>query len=318
MLRTCQVISSLISGTLLAWTGCQPRYAIPPRWIGAQTAHPSYVPIVNQTASLPDRVPPTGQLTKGSCQRWKVLGEDKNPPRVAATQAPALLSPPGTPHQPLPINLPTALQLAGVNPLDISLPVQRLEASQAPLDHASVFWLTALMLGGDYFRHDGRIQDVAGHLFDTCNQPLMLGVSPGMIFSVADAIYASLVARQVVAARENEIQLARNDALLAAAEACFAIQQARGEVLGLAGTLQLTQELAQRVEKLAAEGLVPSLERSRVASDLARRRQALERAYERWRLASAELNRLSRLDSMTVVTPLEPPLSAHCVARRPA
>src|SRR5262249_23741931 len=38
-----------------------------------------------------------------------------------------------------------------------------------------------------------------------------------------------------------------------------------------------------------------------------RRRQAIQSARERWRVASAELGRLLRLDALTLVDPLEPP-----------
>src|SRR5262245_58234176 len=57
--------------------------------------------------------------------------------------------------KPLPINLPTALQLAGVQPLDIAIASQRIQAAAAQLKEAKVLWLPTFYLGGDYFRHDG-------------------------------------------------------------------------------------------------------------------------------------------------------------------
>jgi outer membrane protein TolC len=99
----------------------------------------------------------------------------------------------------------------------------------------------------------------------------------------------------------------RNDVLLEVAEAYFAVQQARGEVLGLAVTLQRTEDLGKRVDRLVEAGLVPGLERSRVTAEIARRRQALENAYERWKVASAEFNRILRLEATALVVPLELP-----------
>jgi outer membrane protein TolC len=233
--------------------------------------------------------------------------EDKPPPGTPAETKVPLPNSEGSSTRTLPINLPTALRLAGVNPLDIALASERLQQAEAELQRAQVLWLPTIFLGADYFRHDGRIQDVAGHLFDTSKQSLMLGASPGVLFAVTDAIYAPLVARQVTAAKQSELQAVRNDVLLEVAEAYFAVQQARGEVLGLAATLQRTEDLGKRVDRLVEAGLVPGLERSRVTAEIARRRQALENAYERWKVASAELNRILRLEATALVVPLEPP-----------
>lgn len=233
--------------------------------------------------------------------------EDKPPPGTPAETKVPLPNSEGSSTRTLPINLPTALRLAGVNPLDTALASERLQQAEAELQRAQVLWLPTIFLGADYFRHDGRIQDVAGHLFDTSKQSLMLGASPGVLFAVTDAIYAPLVARQVTAARQSELQAVRNDVLLEVAEAYFAVQQARGEVLGLAATLQRTEDLGKRVDRLVEAGLVPGLERSRVTAEIARRRQALENAYERWKVASAELNRILRLEATALVVPLEPP-----------
>jgi hypothetical protein len=121
--------------------------------------------------------------------------EDKPPPGTPAETKVPLPNSEGSSTRTLPINLPTALRLAGVNPLDIALASERWQEAEAELQRAQVLWLPTIFLGADYFRHDGRIQDVAGHLLDTSKQSLMLGASPGVLFAVTDAIYAPLVAR---------------------------------------------------------------------------------------------------------------------------
>jgi outer membrane protein TolC len=206
----------------------------------------------------------------------------------------------------LPINLPTALRLAGASPLDISLAAQRLEAAHAELRRAKVLWLPTVYLGVDYYRHDGRLQDVVGEVFDTNKSSLMAGVTPNLVFAVTDAIYAPLAAKQLVRAREGDLQAARNDSLLAVAEAYFNVQQARGEATGSYEAVRRAEDLVKRVEKLT-EGLSPPVEKNRALTELARRRQAVESAYERWQTASAELNRLLRLDPAALVEPVEYP-----------
>ena len=88
---------------------------------------------------------------------------------VMATFADVWAREPPTPaaDKSYPINLPTALQLAGVNPLDIAVASERLKVASAQLDRSRVLWLPNLTVGLDYFRHDGRIQDIVGNVFPT-------------------------------------------------------------------------------------------------------------------------------------------------------
>jgi outer membrane protein TolC len=228
-------------------------------------------------------------------------------PRPAALSPPLPAAPVGDSGlQPLPINLPTALQLGNVRPLDIALAVQRMEVAAAQLQQAKVLWLPTMFLGGDYLRHDGEIQDVAGTLFDASKSAVMVGAGPYAVFALTDAIFSPLAVRQDLRAREAAVQTARNDSMLAVAQAYFNLQQARGELAGAADTVRRTEDLLHRVEKLAT-GLVPQLEVVRVRAELARRRQAVHAARERWRVASAELLRVLHMDPLVLVEPLEPP-----------
>ena len=224
------------------------------------------------------------------------------------TETPLPASPPAQAEgRPLPINLPTALQLANARPIDIALASQRLQVAAAQLDRADVLWLPTLYLGVDYARHDGQIQDVAGNVFTTSKSSFMVGVGPGLSFAVTDALYAPLVAKQVVRARHADVQTARNDSLLAVAEGYFNVQQARGELAGALDARRRAEEVVGRAEKLVPGGRIPAVEVNRVKTELSRRRQAAEATAERWQTASADLVRLLRLDPGVLVEPAEPP-----------
>jgi outer membrane protein TolC len=233
------------------------------------------------------------------------------PAPIAAKRSPEskrLPSPPAavTAGKPLPINLPTALALTNANPLDIQIASERLRAASAQLDRARVLWLPNIGLGVDYFRHDGQIQDVAGRVFTTSKSSFLVGAGPTAVFSIGDACYAPLAARQVARAREADLQSVRNDVTLQVAEAYFSVQQARGEVAGAIDTLRRAEQLVTLTEKVAPE-LTPTVEINRAKTEAARRRQAVENAYERWEIASADLTRLLRLESGTIVEPAEEP-----------
>jgi outer membrane protein TolC len=209
--------------------------------------------------------------------------------------------------KPLPINLPTALQLANVRPIDIAVASQQIQAAAAQLEQARALWLPTLYLGTDYFRHDGQIQDVAGNVFGTSKSSFMLGAGPSVVFALSDALFAPLAARQVLRARQATLQTARNDSLLAVAEAYFNVQQARGDLAGAEEVARRSEDLVRRTRELLPGGVIPELEVVRARTQADRSRQAVRSAYERWRLASADLVRTLRLDPAAVVEPLEPP-----------
>jgi outer membrane protein TolC len=212
--------------------------------------------------------------------------------------------------QPLPINLPTALQLANARAVDIAAATERVRVAAALLQQARALWLPTVTVGGDYNRHDGRIQDVAGNVIDASRGSMMFGVGTGIgaasVLSVNDAIFAPLVARQTVRAREADLQAAANDTVVAVSDAYFTVQQARGELAGAAEATHRTEELVRRTRLLATD-LVPQLETVRAEAELVRRQQAEQFARERWQVSSAELLRVLRLDPTAQVQPQEPP-----------
>jgi outer membrane protein TolC len=212
------------------------------------------------------------------------------------------------PDRPLPINLPTALQLAGVRPLDIAAASQQLQVAAAQLKQAQVLWLPSVYLGTDYARHDGTFQDSATGAIDSNSRgSFMYGVGPSAVFALSDAIFAPLAARQTLRARQSALQTARNDSLLAVAQAYFNVQQARGNLAAAQDVSRRIEALYGTAQKQQSAGLVRELDVVRARAALDASRLALQTVREQWRVASAELVRLLRLDASAVVEPLEPP-----------
>jgi outer membrane protein TolC len=212
--------------------------------------------------------------------------------------------------RPLPLNLPAALRLANVKAIDVAAAAERIRLAAALLEQARVLWLPTVTVGGDYNRHDGRQQDTMGNVFVNGRSSLMAGLGTGIgtaaILNVDEAIFAPLAARQRLRAREADRQAASNDTLVAVSDAYFNVQQARGELAGAIEATSRTEELVRRTRQLAP-ALVPELESDRAEAELARRQQAELLARERWKVASAELLRVLRLDPAAQVEPLEPP-----------
>lgn len=242
------------------------------------------------------------------CSGFLILLTLASPHRLQA-QPPVLpVCPSG--DRTLPINLPTALQLADAQAVDIAAAAERIGVAAAVLAQAHVLWLPTITVGGDYARHDGRNQDTTGRVFDNSRSSIMFGMGTGIgaaaILNVDDAIFAPLAAKQLLRAREADRQTAANDTLVAVTDAYFTVQQARGELAGAVVATQRTEDLVQRTRKLAP-GIVPDLELERAETELVRRQQAELVARERWAVAGAELLRILRLDPAANIEPVEPP-----------
>jgi outer membrane protein TolC len=242
--------------------------------------------------------------------RAEAPGSDKSDKPVAGALAlpvPAALPPE---ERPLPINLPTALQLAEVRAVDVAAAAERIQVAAAVLEQAQVLWLPTITVGGDYNRHDGRNQDTQGNVFDNSRSSTMVGVGTGIgqsaILNVSEALFAPLVARQQLRVRQADREAASNDTLVSVSDAYFAVQQARGDLAGAAEATHRTEELVARTKELA-KVLVPQLEVDRAEAELARRQQAEVAARERWQVASADLLRVLRLDPGAQVEPVELP-----------
>ena len=209
-------------------------------------------------------------------------------------------------EKPYPITLAVALQLANARPLDVAIAARQVDLAAKQYERARLLWVPNLVVGTDYFRHEGGQQNFAGDILRSSRGSAAFGLGPNIVFSTGDAIYAPLAARQDLFARTAFRQAITNDTMLAVAEAYFTVQQARAELVGAEFARNQAEVVAKKTIALA-EGLAPPLEASRAKVELARRKQAVTIARERWRVGSAELGRLLRLDATTIIEPAETP-----------
>jgi outer membrane protein TolC len=209
--------------------------------------------------------------------------------------------------QGLPINLATALQLAGVRPLDIAAATAFVEQALAQKLQATVLWVPTLNAGVDYYRHDGVQQNIfTGFNFRKGRQSLFSGGGPSILVGLADAIYEPLAARRVVASRQADVQTARNDSLFAVAQAFFELQRARGVLLGTGATISRA-ELLVNFTKGLAPSLIAPLEIDRAQAELQSLRQTQQVAIRDWIVASARMAEVILLEPTTLLEPIEPP-----------
>jgi outer membrane protein TolC len=208
--------------------------------------------------------------------------------------------------RPLPINLATALQLAGARPTIIAAAQASVGVAQAQLSKASVLWLPSLNVGAGYYRHDGATQGQSGNFYDNSKDQFFAGAGLTARVAATDALFAPLAARQVVRSRMSDVQAARNDALLAVAEAYFDVQQARGRLAASRDVLEKGLKLEPvLIAQVQGSGRSTDLHRGRAVRASFEDRIATTK--EQWGVASANLTQVLRLDPTATVVPLEPP-----------
>ncbi len=204
-----------------------------------------------------------------------------------------------------PINLATALRLADARPLIVASAQASVWVAEAQLTRAKILWVPSVLLGADYIRHDGGGPDINKGVmtFPSANF-FYAGPSLYQYVNLTDVIFEPLAARQELNARQWDTQAAKNDALLQTADAYFLVHQYRGMYAGALYTVDLGQDLVDRIASLSSE-LVSAVEVDRARNFLADLEQRAVMARQEWRVSSANLTQVLRLDPRAVVDPME-------------
>jgi outer membrane protein TolC len=208
--------------------------------------------------------------------------------------------------KPLPIDLPSAFRLGHAEALDIAIATQQWRAAVAQLQGARALWLPNVVTGTEYVYHAGPVQNVNGTTTDVDRSSLYAGMSPLMQLTFTDAIFTPLAARQVERAQRANIDTHTNDTLRSVALVYFDAEEARADLKAVEDVLEKVKALMKKVDSLAPE-LIPNVEKARVRAQYSNVEQIAETARNRWRVASAELVRILRLEPTLVVEPVEPP-----------
>jgi outer membrane protein TolC len=204
-----------------------------------------------------------------------------------------------------PINLATALRLSDARPIVVAAAQASVWAAEADLQRARVLWIPGLNIAADYIRHDGGGPDFNKGVMTAPSVNFFYG-GAGLtgFLATTDALFEPLVARQVLNARHWDVQTAKNDALMRTADAYFRVQQYRGMYAGRLYCIKRGDELIERLATMSRD-LVQGFEVERARNMVADIRQRAISARQEWRVASADLTQVLRLDPRAVVEPIE-------------
>ncbi len=305
----------------------------PPNVLGRPSApsdfqSPKEVAVTHKTSALPESQPVQHAGWRPSLRRIPLVPgveSDQSIPAVIEVDATAqavsferLDDPDGAGEAPssdadvYPLNLTTALQLAGGNNLQIALAGERIREAISKLNAAEVMWLPSLNAGVGFNSHTGKIQATDGSVVEVDRQSVFVGGGPvlgggplaggagGPIrmmanLSPVDAWFEPLAAQQTQAAAEADHSAAYNDTLYQVTVAWLNLQEAQSRVAIVSKAIEDSQNLAGLTRKFADAGAGLEADALRADADLSEQRRRKLEAEEQRDVASAELARLLRL-----------------------
>jgi outer membrane protein TolC len=207
---------------------------------------------------------------------------------------------------PYPIDLPTALRLAGAQNLDIQLARERLSEVQANRQSALQQFFPWITAGAAYHRRDGVAQAVpAGTISDAHFQSYNPGAAITAQMDLGDAIYKSLAAKQLVRASDQALEAQRQDSILSAAQGYFELAKAGALVEVTREALKTSRDYQQQLHAAVSSGIAFKGDELRVQSQAERYEITLRQALERQRVAAAELALVLHLNSTVELVPLD-------------
>lgn len=242
-------------------------------------------------------------------------GERAVPRDAAATLGsfPSIL-----PAEARPIDLNTALRLAGAENPELNLARQRVVEAAALRMLAAAQFLPTLNAGANFNSHTGTLQQSNGNILSVNRSSVYVGSGanavaagtvnvPGVVLSgnVAQGVFGYLITRQVVAQREAASFAVRNQVFLRVTLAYSELIRAEGRRAIALQARDEAREVARLTADYAATGEGRQADADRAATELALREAQVLTAEGDILVASAELCRATNLDPSTRLHPTD-------------
>lgn len=208
-----------------------------------------------------------------------------------------------------PIDLATALRLAGAQNLDVQIARERVNEAKANYAQAREKFLPWIAPGVGYQRHEGNLQDVAGNVFDVSKQSYAAGAGLVAQVDLGEAIYQSLAARQLVRAAEALAETRRQESVYAAATGYIELARAKAAVGVAEESLRIAQDYAGQVQRAVAAGIAFKGDEFRAGVQVEKNEMLVRQAGEQQRVAATRLAGTLHLPPTTELVAEEAELS---------
>jgi outer membrane protein TolC len=215
-----------------------------------------------------------------------------------------------------PIDLETALGLAGVDNPTIALAREAVRASLAEQQQARALLLPTLHAGASIDMHRGTLQSAQGVIEDVNRQALYAGAGasavgagtvavPGVSLSaqIAEAVFEPVAARQHLAAANFDALAVRNAVLLDVTTGYFALAGAEARVAAFRASESDVGEVARLTANFVSVGQGREADAERARSEALLLHTQEQAAEEEVAVTSADLARLLNMDPAVRLRP---------------
>ena len=228
------------------------------------------------------------------------------------------LPPEGANVSSAPIDLASALRLAGVQNLDLVVARQRVELAVADQQLAAAQILPSVNIGTNYDNHTGTLQQASGNILAVNRSALYAGAGTGAVaagtvpipglqynLNISESIYKYLVTRKRVDVSRHLQRAVENETLLRVALAYTDLLRAEGERSITILTRNDAREVARLTAAYAKTGEGRPADAERAATELARREEEVIAAQAHVGIASRKLAQILNLDTTIRLRPIE-------------
>ncbi len=208
-----------------------------------------------------------------------------------------------------PIDLGTALQLAGVQNQELLLARQRVVATMAQRQYAAAQILPTINVGTNYDAHTGAVQQASGNILNVNRSAVYVGAGanavaagsvniPGIGYNlnVSESVYNYLISKQTVEVDQFNSQAAENEVLLKVALAYTDLLRAEGDRSIAILVLMDARTVAEVTDAFAKTGLGRQADADRVRTEVERRGAIVLETDAVATAASARLAKLLNLE----------------------
>jgi outer membrane protein TolC len=218
----------------------------------------------------------------------------------------------------LPLDMANALGLTQAQNPRVAFAQAQIAQSLAVHDAARAMWLPSIRTGGNYNKHEGKIQRVEGENITTSRGAAFGGLGafavgagspaiPGVyaMFHTTDAIFQRRITGYALEAREFQATATLNDQLLETALAYLALLEAAQRKAIAAETLEHGEGLARLTSEFARTGAGNEADSDRATAALALLKNEFMRAEEAQAVASARVAQQLSSDPTILIVPQE-------------
>jgi outer membrane protein TolC len=202
-----------------------------------------------------------------------------------------------------PIDLATALRLAGAQNLEVKLAAERATLAQADYTVARQQFFPWVTVGTGFRWHQENIQTVEGRIIDAEKAAFDVGGAIKAQIDLGETYFKTLSAYQLAKAAKSASEAQTQDSVLAAALGYFDLVRAQANVGVASDAVRISGDYESQVRRAVEAGVAFAGDAYRIQTQMELNRLTYRQALETRRITAARLAQVLQLDPAVNLLP---------------